>query len=239
LATAFVSKSIVLKVPHEQLAMTSPCTQPSDSPLTEAVDNKATDENNQDVSSDPSDQEGSKEEQEEDSTVVVTMCENVIPHVETIIPHIEIVQALERQCAAWNERDIKKYMNGYATDAIYISQSILKTRPNSPGEKKNDICLHGRIAIAMLFADVMQRSQKQLGKLSYRQLQIPYATADRAFVIGRYEFTISKDHKVLDEGVFTLDMACVLDEAGDNGETREWRIKTEHASSSLKQRMWS
>jgi hypothetical protein len=162
--------------------------------------------------------------------------------------HVDIIATLERQCAAWNAGDIKAYMNGYAEDAIYISQSILKTRKRDFGtEKENDdICLHGRTAIETLFADVLERSRRQhLGRLSYRTLQIQYATTERAFVMGRYEFvTSNNDHKVVVEaGVFTLDMAreyvAAIATAGggnDDDEAREWKIKTEHASSSLLQR---
>jgi hypothetical protein len=165
---------------------------------------------------------------------------------ENVAPHVDIIKTLERQCAAWNAGDIKAYMNGYAEDAIYISQSILKTRNRaSATEKENDdICLHGRIAIETLFADVLERSRRQhLGRLSYRTLQIQYATTERAFVMGRYEFVVTSnnDHKVVDAGVFTLDMAreYVAATAGggnDDDEAREWKIKTEHASSSLLQR---
>jgi hypothetical protein len=172
---------------------------------------------------------------------------------ETVDLHVDIIATLERQCAAWNAGDINGYMNGYADDAIYVSQSVLKTRTTPRGNDKKDnnlsgdICLHGRAAIATLFADVLERSRsnKQFGRLSYRQLQIQYATTDRAFVLGRYEYTTSQDHKVIDAGVFTLDMARVFvtsaaggrdDDHDDNETTREWKIKTEHASSSFLKR---
>jgi hypothetical protein len=170
---------------------------------------------------------------------------------ETVDLHVDIIATLERQCAAWNAGDINGYMNGYADDAIYISQSVLKTRTPPRGNDKKDnnlsgdICLHGRAAIATLFADVLERSRsnKQFGRLSYRQLQIQYATTERAFVLGRYEYSTSPDHKVIDAGVFTLDMANVLvtaaggrDDQDDNETSREWKIKTEHASSSFLKR---
>jgi hypothetical protein len=174
------------------------------------------------------------------SASAVTNDENVVT------PHVDIIATLERQCAAWNAGDIKAYMNGYAEDAIYISQSILKTRKRASGTDKenDDICLHGRIAIETLFADVLERSREHLGRLSYRTLQIQYATTDRAFVMGCYEFVTSNnnDHKVVDAGVFTLDMAreyvAATATAGsnDDDQAREWKIKTEHASSSQRQR---
>lgn len=215
---AFASKhsSITFKVVEPPMLQLPQDEQTMDNVPMETVENEVSDDD-QPVSSGPADQAiGTKE----NTLVSGANDENVVTH---------IIETLERQCTAWNEGDIKTYMNGYAEDAIYISRSLLKTQTNASTRKENDICLHGRIAIETLFEDVLDRSLKQTGKLSYRQLQVQYATAERAFVMGRYEFSISKEQKVVDEGVFTLDMACTL-EAGDHG-ARQWKIKTEHASS--------
>jgi hypothetical protein len=202
----------------------------------------AKDDNDQQVSSGLADPATAAKEESHSSPSSAS----AVTNDENVAPHVAIIATLERQCAAWNAGDIKAYMNGYAEDAIYISQSILKTRKRaSATEKENDdICLHGRIAIETLFADILERSRRQhLGRLSYRTLQIQYATTERAFVMGRYEFvTSNNDHKkVVDAGVFTLDMAreyvAATATAGgsndDDDEAREWKIKTEHASSSL------
>lgn len=150
---------------------------------------------------------------------------------ETKFPQVAIIQALETQCSAWNEGGIKRYMEGYAEDAIYISQS-LKTVAKSTG-KESDICLHGRRAIEEVFLDVLMRSQKRHGYLLYRQIQVQHATANRAFVMGRYTFSLSVEKQKVDEGVFTLDMAREIVSTEGNDISQQWKIKSEHSSSSL------
>jgi ketosteroid isomerase-like protein len=117
-----------------------------------------------------------------------------------------IRQVLDAQVAAWNKGDLEAYMAGYwnSSDLSFFSQDSV-TRGWEPTLNRYRMRYQGE--------------GKEMGRLSFADLQIEPLSPESAFVRGRYQLVLSKETK---GGLFTLILKKLP--AG-------WRIVHDHSSS--------
>ena|SRR5437899_1675093 len=116
-----------------------------------------------------------------------------------------IQQVLADQVAAWNKGDLKGFMAGYQRSAdttFYSGGTVLK----------------GWDAVLERYEKRYQGEGKEMGKLTFRDIDIQVLSADSALVRGRFELKLSKD---MPTGLFTL-----LFRKTPEG----WRIVHDHTS---------
>ncbi len=121
-------------------------------------------------------------------------------------PKKAIHKVLDDQIAAWNRGDLRGFMNGYwkSDDLTFFS-----------GNKKT----HGWQATLDRYRKKYQGEGKEMGKLSFKEINIQLLSAEHALVTGRWQLKLKKE-KV--EGLFTL-----IVHKKDVG----WRIIHDHTSS--------
>jgi beta-aspartyl-peptidase (threonine type) len=117
-----------------------------------------------------------------------------------------IQQVLEDQAAAWNKGDLKGFMEGYwkSPDLSFFSGKD-KTR--------------GWQATLERYQKRYQAEGKEMGKLTFSDLQIEMFGADGAWVRGRWQVVTSKEKL---GGLFTLIFKKMPE---------GWRIVHDHTSS--------
>lgn len=138
--------------------------------------------------------------------------------------------ALEKSSIAWNTGNLHEYLDIYAEDTRYVSESLVTTG------SATEMVLYGKDAVVGLFSDTFERAKmyqtkqkKQkgvAGLLSYSSIDVHILGSDRknAIVFGYYRLELND--KAIDNGVFTLHM--IQHENGD------WKVKSEHSSAATK-----
>jgi beta-aspartyl-peptidase (threonine type) len=121
--------------------------------------------------------------------------------------HQAISKVLSDQVDAWNKGDLKAFMAGYmrSEDITFFSGGTI---------------LKGWDAVLARYQKQYQSEGKEMGKLTFRDLDIQLLGADGAVVRGRYELVRSADKP---SGLFTL----ILRKTPDG-----WRIIHDQTSSS-------
>jgi beta-aspartyl-peptidase (threonine type) len=116
-----------------------------------------------------------------------------------------IYQVLHNQTEAWNNGDLKGFMNGYL-------------RSNELTFYSGDKVIKGWDAMLERYQKKYQGEGKEMGKLMFKDMDIELLSADSAVVRGRWHLKLSKD---MVGGLFTLIMR----------KTPEgWRIVHDHTS---------
>ena len=117
-----------------------------------------------------------------------------------------IRQVLDAQVAAWNKGDLEAYMAGYwnSSDLSFFG---------------NNSVTRGWESTLNRYRMRYQGEGKEMGKLSFTDLQIELLSPESAFVRGRYQLVLSKETP---GGLFTLIFKKLP--AG-------WRIVHDHSSS--------
>jgi beta-aspartyl-peptidase (threonine type) len=117
-----------------------------------------------------------------------------------------IYQVLLDQLEAWNKGDLKGFMNGYHRSdnlTFYSGSKIFKGWDNMLERYQKEY----------------QGEGKEMGKLTFKEVDIELLSADSALVRGQWHLTMSKDKEM--GGLFTL----VLRKTKDG-----WRIVHDHTS---------
>jgi ketosteroid isomerase-like protein len=112
---------------------------------------------------------------------------------------------LEKQVAAWNKGDLKQFMDGYwqSPDLSFFS-----------GANKTK----GWQATLERYQKRYQAEGKEMGKLTFTELEVELLGPKSAFVRGRWQLVMSKETV---GGLFTL----IFKETNDG-----WRIVHDHTS---------
>jgi len=120
-------------------------------------------------------------------------------------PEDAIKQVLDDQVAAWNKGDLDGFMKGYwkSPDLTFFS-----------GNNKKQ----GWLATKDRYVKDYKSEGKEMGQLSFTDLQIEMLGADNAFVRGRFQLVMEKDKPT---GLFTLIFKRTTD---------GWRIIHDHTS---------
>jgi beta-aspartyl-peptidase (threonine type) len=113
---------------------------------------------------------------------------------------------LDDQVAAWNERDLIRFMKGY-----WESEQLSFFAGNSKTASWK--------ATLERYRKKYQGEGKEMGKLAFEELSIEPLGADHALVRGRYRLTLTNETAT---GIFTLVMRRTS--AG-------WRVVHDHTSS--------
>jgi ketosteroid isomerase-like protein len=116
-----------------------------------------------------------------------------------------IYQVLLSQLEAWNKGDLKGFMNGYLRSdqlTFYSGKDILK----------------GWDTMLERYQKKYQGEGKEMGKLTFKDVDIELLSAESAVVRGRWELTLTKESP---GGLFTL----ILRKTKDG-----WRIVHDHTS---------
>lgn len=99
----------------------------------------------------------------------------------------EVHKVLDKQVAAWNKGDTEGFLEGYASDAVFVGDKITRG-----------------------IEDLRKRYQQHyptresMGKLSFHELEIHDMGKDYAYVIGRWLLERDKEGGGNAEGVYTL-----------------------------------
>jgi ketosteroid isomerase-like protein len=118
---------------------------------------------------------------------------------------LAIGQVLSNQLDAWNKGDLKGFMAGYQHSnevTFYSGGTVLK----------------GWDAMLERYQKKYQGPGKEMGKLTFRDLDITVLSADSAVVRGRWELKQSKE---MPGGLFTL----IFRKTSEG-----WRIAHDHTS---------
>src|SRR2546429_6858813 len=91
-----------------------------------------------------------------------------------------IQKVLDDQVAAWNRGDLKGFMAGYQ-------------RSNETTFYSGGTALKGWDAVLERYEKKYQGEGKEMGKLTFRDLDIQVLGGDSAWVRGRFELKLSKD----------------------------------------------
>jgi beta-aspartyl-peptidase (threonine type) len=122
-------------------------------------------------------------------------------------PEIKAIRAvLDDQVAAWNARDLNRFMKGYWDSAQLSFYS---------GNSKT----HGWKATLERYQKKYQGEGKEMGRLSFEELSIDFLGADHALVRGRFRLELTGKTAT---GIFTLVFRKT---------TAGWRIIHDHTSS--------
>lgn len=115
-------------------------------------------------------------------------------------------QVLDDQAAAWNRGDLKGFMTTYwQSPQLSFFSGNTKTQ--------------GWQATLERYQKRYQGEGKEMGKLSFSDLEVELLGADSAFVRGRFQLVIGKEEPT---GLFTLVMKKLPE---------GWRIVHDHTSS--------
>ena len=117
-----------------------------------------------------------------------------------------IQKVLDDQVAAWNKGDLESFMAGY-----WKSPKLSFSSGNNKVE--------GWQATFDRYKQRYQSEGREMGKLSFTDLQVELLGADSAFVRGRFNLKTSKDAPT---GIFTLIFRKMPE---------GWRIVHDHTSS--------
>jgi ketosteroid isomerase-like protein len=117
-----------------------------------------------------------------------------------------IRQVLDAQVAAWNKGDLAAFMEGY-----WQSKELSFFSGNSK--------THGWQATLDRYRKKYQGQGREMGKLSFREIEIEVLSADHALVKGRWHLALKKDTA---GGLFTLIFRRL---------PVGWRIVHDHTSS--------
>jgi beta-aspartyl-peptidase (threonine type) len=121
-------------------------------------------------------------------------------------PSQAIRQVLDDQVAAWNKGDLAGFMAGYwKSDELSFISGKTKTR--------------GWQATFDRYKKTYQAEGREMGKLTFSEIEIELIGADHAVVKGRWQLAMKKEHP---GGLFTL-IFRKLPEG--------WRIVHDHTSS--------
>jgi beta-aspartyl-peptidase (threonine type) len=117
-----------------------------------------------------------------------------------------IRQVLDEQVSAWNKGDLPGFMAGYwqSPDLSFFS-----------GKERT----RGWQATLDRYRKKYQAEGREMGKLSFREIEVEMLTTDHALVKGRWELVLKKETH---GGLFTLIMKKL---------TPGWRIVHDHTSS--------
>jgi ketosteroid isomerase-like protein len=117
----------------------------------------------------------------------------------------QISSLLERQKDAWNNGDIKNYMNDYwkSDSLLFTSGGNIQQGWNATYEKYKK----------------SYNSKEKMGELKFTELEIRLLSKESAWIFGRWELKREKDNP---KGVFTLIFRKFKD---------GWKIIHDHTSS--------
>jgi beta-aspartyl-peptidase (threonine type) len=117
----------------------------------------------------------------------------------------EVRKVLDAQVAAWNKGDLEKFMAGYWKSPKLSFFS---------GKDKT----HGWEATLARYRKRYQEKDAEMGRLTFREIEVDVLAADAAVVRGRWQLVRKKDKP---GGLFTVVFKKLLD---------GWRIVHDHTS---------
>jgi beta-aspartyl-peptidase (threonine type) len=128
-----------------------------------------------------------------------------MPACPTVTADQAIRQVLDAQVAAWNKGDLEGFMAGYwaSPQLSFFSGNDTK---------------RGWQATLERYRQRYQSEGRQMGQLSFRDLEIEVLGPDSAFVRGRYQLVVGKEKPT---GLFTLIFRL---------KPEGWRIVHDHTS---------